>query len=64
MESSLLTSLETYDLKVRHNLFALSLFPGSFDGASAAALFGCGYEEAQDNLGILLEYSLLVMFVL
>ena len=61
VESSFITSLETYESSIRHNLLALSLFPGSFDGISAAALFGCGYEHAQDSLGVLLEYSLLVL---
>jgi hypothetical protein len=43
---------------MKDHLLPLSLFLHTFDGAAAASLFGEDYDEAEDALGLLLEFSL------
>lgn len=43
---------------MKDHLLPLSLFPGSFDGSAASSLFCEDYDEAEDALGLLLEFSL------
>lgn len=59
LESSLGVADEEYPPEVYDAMRSLCLFPATFDGCAATALLDKTYEEAEDILGVLLEYSLL-----
>lgn len=46
------------NLEMKDHLLPLSLFPNTFDGAAASSVFAEDYDEAEDALGLLLEFSL------
>lgn len=57
MESSVKGVLEFIPPEMKPPLFALSIFPGSFDGIAAAAVLDQNYNQMIETLGSLLEYS-------
>ncbi len=46
---------------VQKHLMPLSLFGTEFSGAAAAAMFNEDLDETEDNLGVLLQYSMVRM---
>jgi len=59
VESSFWAAFEQLAPEMQVKLLALSVFPGSFEGCAAAAVFALAYEKAEDDLGSMLEYGLI-----
>lgn len=58
VSTEFISAFELYDDDVLGHLLPLSVFPGTFDGLAAAAVYDERYEEAEDALGGLLEHAL------